>query len=70
MRPHDEPAAQTCDERLREVAAILAAGILRLHSRAALPADPAQHSGPENPPESGQDCLEVPGKTVLSVHTG
>jgi len=36
MRPHDDPAV-TAAERLREVAAILAAGILRLRSRAALP---------------------------------
>jgi hypothetical protein len=70
MRPHDDPAAMTADERLREVASILAAGVLRLRSRAALPADPAEHSGPKNPLESGQDRLEVPGKTVLSVHTG
>lgn len=66
MRPHDDPAAMTPDERLRELASILAAGVLRLRSRAALPADP----GPENLPESGQDCLEVPAETVLSVHTG
>jgi hypothetical protein len=70
MRPHDDPAVMTADERLREVARILAAGILRLRSRAALPANPAQHSGPKNPPESGQGCLELPGETVLSVHTG
>jgi hypothetical protein len=70
MRPHDDPAAMTADERLREVAAILAAGIPRLRSRAALPADPTEHSGPENPPESGPACLEVPEKTVLSVHAG
>lgn len=69
MRPHDDPAAMTADERLREVAAILAAGILRLRSRAALP-DLGKHSGPKNPPESGQDCLEVSGETVLSVHRG
>jgi hypothetical protein len=60
MRPHDDPAAMTADERLREVARILAAGILRLRSRAALPADPGQHSGPKNPLESGPGCLELP----------
>lgn len=69
MRPHDDPAAMTADERLREVARILAAGILRLRSRAALP-DPGKHSGPKNPLESGPGCLEVPAETVLSVHTG
>jgi hypothetical protein len=66
MRPHDDPAAMTTAERLRAVAALLAAGILRLHSRAALPAD----SGPKNPPESGQNCLEISSETVLSVHKG
>jgi hypothetical protein len=70
MRPHDDPAAMTADERLREVAAILAAGILRFRSRAALPADPGQHCGPKNPLESGPDRLELPDETVLSVHTG
>jgi hypothetical protein len=70
MRPHDDPATMTADERLREVAAILAAGILRLRSRAALPTDPGQVFGPKNLPESGQDCLEVCGETVLSVHRG
>ncbi len=70
MRPHDDPAAMTANDRLRQVASILASGILRLRSRAALPDDPAQHSGPKNLPESGQDRLEVPAETVLSVHTG
>jgi hypothetical protein len=70
MRPHHDPAAMTADERLHEVAAILAAGILRLRSRAALPTDPDQVSGPKNLPESGQGCLEVSGETVLTVHRG
>ena len=70
MRPHADPAAMTADERLRELAGILAAGILRLRSRSALPADPGERPGPENSPDSGQDSLEVAPKTVLSVHTG
>jgi len=70
MRPHDDPAAMTADGRLREVATILAAGILRLHSRAALPINPGQDFDPKELPESGQDCLEVPAETVLSVHRG
>ena len=67
MRPHDDPAAMTAHERLREVATIFAAGILRLHSRAALP---SEHPDPVNPSESAQDCLAVSAKTVLSVHPG
>ena len=47
MRPHDDPAAMTADERLHEVATILAAGILRLRSRASLPTDPDQVFRPE-----------------------
>jgi hypothetical protein len=62
MRAHDDRAAFTAEERLRKVAAIFAAGILRLHSRAALPTNPGQ--------DSVQDCLEVPTETVLTVHRG
>jgi hypothetical protein len=58
MRPHDDPARMTADERLREVAAILAAGLLRLRSRAALPADPGcariPLTLPPLPPGEGQ----------------
>ena len=52
---------------LREVAGILAAGILRLRARAALP---GAQPGQENLPKSSEDGLEVPGETVLSGHTG
>ena len=47
-------------DRLRLVAEILAQGVIRLHQRTAL-------HGVQN---SGQKGLEVPGETVLSVHTG
>ena len=60
----------TADQRRREVARILAAGILRLHARAALPAEPGELSSPKNPADSGQDGLEVSQETVLSGHTG
>jgi hypothetical protein len=60
----------TADDRLRELAAIRAAGLLRLCDRAALPTDPGQDSGPENVPARSPDCLEVRAETVLSVHTG
>ena len=70
MRLIDDPSSLTPDERLTEVASILAAGILRLHTRAALPEDVAEHSAPENPADSGSPGLEVPGETVLSVHSG
>ena len=51
------------DERLREIAAILADGVLRLRQRAILPPE----NGPQKPPLPG---LEVPAETVLTVHTG
>jgi hypothetical protein len=54
----------TPDDRLREVATILAAGLLRLSARAALATGSGEHCGPVNPPESGRTCLEVPDKTV------
>jgi hypothetical protein len=54
--------------QLRELAGILARGVLRLrqrHRRAATPAPPA----PETRPESAARGLEVRAKTVLSVST-
>ena len=54
------------DERLREVATILAAGVLRLSQRAALPPGNAQ----ESPARFSAAGLEVSDETVLSVHTG
>jgi hypothetical protein len=71
MQRHAEPdGTMSADQRRREVARILAAGVLRLQARAALPPDPGETSGPKNRAQSGQDCLEVLRKTVLSVHTG
>jgi hypothetical protein len=62
--------ALTPEKRRRQIARILAAGVLRLHARAALPGDPGDASSPKNPAQSGQDYLEVLPETVLSVHTG
>lgn len=66
MRP-DDPSLLTPNERRAELAAIFAAGILRLHARTAIPSDdpPAEIS-----PESATACLEVPAETVLSVIHG
>ena len=67
MRSIDDPASLAPDARRSEVASILAAGILRLHARVAIPADvPA----PEISPDSATTCLEVPAETVLSVIHG
>jgi hypothetical protein len=59
-------ARPTTANALVEVAAILSAGILRLHARSALRAD----TPPQLSPDSTPTCLEVPAETVLSVHTG
>jgi hypothetical protein len=67
MRSCEDPALLTAEQRLSEVAAILAAGILRLRARAALP---ATEPGPEIPVDSGATCLDVRAKTVLSVLAG
>jgi len=67
MRPFDDPSFLTPDERLCEVAGILAAGVLRLHARVALSGDDL---GPEKSPDSGAAGLEVSEETVLSVHSG
>ena len=53
-----DPARLSPDERLREAAAILAAGVLRLRQRAALPAE----NGRKNLAESSPDGLEFPRK--------
>jgi hypothetical protein len=54
------------DERLREAAAILATGVLRLRQRAALPAGKDHENSANRPPEG----LEVPAETRLSVLGG
>jgi hypothetical protein len=70
MRPIDDPSCLTPDERLSEVAGILAAGILRLHTRAALSGGVTRLAAAEKLAKSATPSLEVPDKTVLSVHNG
>jgi len=70
MRLIDDSSFLTPDERRTELAGILAAGVLRLHARAALPAALGHHSAPKDFPDSGISCLEVRAETVLSVHNG
>jgi hypothetical protein len=66
QRGSEEVTTLTADQRRREVAGILAAGILRLRSRAALLVQTAL----EKPENSAPNCLEVPDETRLSGHTG
>jgi hypothetical protein len=63
MRP-DDPV--TPEERVHELAGILAAAILRLHIRGALQAVPT----PKNLSDSSLDCLELAPEDALTVHTG
>jgi len=61
-----DPTRLSPDERFREVATILAAGISRLHQNSALSAENAE----KNQAESSPDGLEVPAETRLSVRVG
>jgi hypothetical protein len=70
MRFYDNPEFLTAEERRREIAAILAAGILRVHTWAAPPATPDAGLDSQPPPESYPDSLAVLQNTVLSVPTG
>jgi len=63
----DDRLALANEGPLAELAALLAAGIHRLHARSALGADAPP---PEISPNSSPPCLDVPAETVLSVHTG
>ena len=54
------------EDRRRELARLLARGLLRLCRRRAC--DPS--SDPKNLSESERDGLAIPGETRLSVHTG
>ncbi len=52
-----DPANMTPEQRLAEVAAILAAGVLRLHRRAAIPAPPDAPVNSENSAQKSLDCF-------------
>ena len=58
-----DPDSMTSEQRLAEIAQILAAGILRLHQRAALPA-------PEIPSDSASNRLADGAKTRRHGHRG
>ena len=61
-----DPTRLSPDERFREVATILAAGVRRLRERAALATEVDQKNLPKSPP----DGLELPAETRLSVRVG
>lgn len=66
MRPIDDPTPLAPDQRREEVASIFAAGVLRLHMRAAL----SPEGSPQESPELTSQRHEVCDKTVLSVYNG
>ena len=70
MRSTGDRSSITPEPRHSEVASILAAGVLRLHTRAAIPDDPEQFLASGNLAKTDSPGLEVPGETVLSVHNG
>jgi hypothetical protein len=70
MREELDPAALSPADRLREVAGILASGVLRLRARAALPTILATSFAPRILPESRHNQLELPAETSVTVHTG
>jgi hypothetical protein len=61
-----DPARPSPDERLREAATILAAGVLRLRQRAALRGE----NGRKNLVDSSSDGLALPTRTRFSVRIG
>lgn len=69
MRHFVPPSERTPEQRRRELAEILAAGILRLRKRRLLAGVPSR-TPRENSPESPASRLEVSDGTVLSVHAG
>jgi len=70
MRPINDLSHLMPDERRSAVAGILAAGILRLHTRAALPGGPTDLSDTEKTVKTVAPGLEFSDETVLSVHNG
>ena len=69
MRSLYAPSELSPEQRRREVAGILAAGVLRLRKLRLLAGEPAQ-TPRETSAESDAGRLEVSGETVLSVESG
>ena len=61
MHHTDDPGQMTADQRLHEIAAILARGVLRWQKSA------ADSGNRQNPAKSATAGLEVSGETRLSV---
>jgi hypothetical protein len=71
MRPFVfSPEHLSPEQRAREVARILATGLLRLVRNATSAAMLAEHAEAKNLPESSEVCLEVVPFPSLTVHNG
>ena len=66
----EDPAEITPDQRRREIAAILARGVLRLRQCAQDSAISGESRTPEKASESGRDCLDEGAKTSPHVPAG
>ncbi len=70
---HTTDVPLSADERLREVAAILAAGLLRLRTRPQLAATsdmPGEHVPPQESADSAQKALGLPATARPDPHAG
>jgi hypothetical protein len=64
-----DPAILTPDERFREIARLLARGVLRL-KKPVISTDSAVNSGGKTFPESAANHLDVVPKKSVTVHGG
>ena len=64
-----DPAAMTPEERRREVAAILAKGVLRLRQSAENASGSRPSRTPKNTSKSGREALDEGARTSLHVFT-
>ena len=62
-----DPAAMTTDERRREVAAILARGVLRLRQSTENAPGSRPSRTPKNTSKSGREALDEGPRTILHV---
>jgi len=67
----DDPGQMPPDQRLSEIAAILARGFLRWRKLAKSAPNPGKSPEiPQNSPKPGPTCLAVPAKTRLIGRAG
>jgi len=70
MRPFHDPLFLTPEQRIQQIASLLARGLQRHRSCSQVSPSPEENSSPKNPLESGPGDLELSPETVLSVHKG